>query len=360
MRPSQLSYNDVAPGELEQVSSNGQGFEHVTVENIGSERISTITAEATMPEGNPFGNRLESDGTFTQTHDTGNFIQLGLSTANTLADSSSGLATSTLATSTNTEDSYSGFGPHYVNRVEFFEENPPEYINPASTENSFHIGRFREGDVEYFFQVNYNPSASDPSVNKIIIGGAPHTATQLGTTDFTSDGADKDELVTINSVSTDGTQSDAYDYVDNAIRLVSFNTSEASYDGSALIQSGSTGSLASEATSSATGLAGSKVTEYGVFVAPEEIDNGANPNDPAHIYRTRYGQGISSPTGNTTATSTTSGQVPLFDSGTEENQLQPGQNFPINIGVELPQGVDAQAIEEGSVSFFATTGSYSP
>jgi hypothetical protein len=81
------------------------------------------------------------------------------------------------------------------------------------------------------------------------------------------------------------------------------------------------------------------------------------------MFRTRYGEDIDSPSEQkTTGTFSTigteaNGQEPIFLGSNVEDQLQPGQHFPIDIGVELPQGVDQSAITEGSVTFFATTGS---
>jgi len=373
VRPSFLSYSSVAPGEMKETSDNEQGFSTIVAENIGSQRIKKITAESTMPRTNPFGDVLTGSSTsdYEQTHDTGNFIQLGVQSANDLTS-----VTDEVASQVNSNDAYNGYPPHYVNRVEFFEENYPDYIEVDSTGTfgeDFLVGRIREGDVEYFIEVKLDDT-SDPVVSEVRIGSAPHTSTQLGTTDFRSSsngGTETGEVIVIDSSTiSDDSGNSNYDVLDNALRLVSFNTEaeSTSYSGESLLQAGTSGSLATEVASGVTlgDYDNAKVTEYSLFIHPQNNTvsvDGSDVEEVPHMFRTRFGEDIDSPSEQkTTGTFSTigtvaSGQEPIFSGSNTEDQLQPGQNFPIDVGIELPQGVDQAAITEGSVTLFATTGS---
>ena len=346
VRPSSLSYEDVAPGSEARSSQNG--FEHVDIENIGSTRIREIYAQATMPTDQPFGATEDS-----VLYDTGNFIQLSLETAE--SQGVSGLADSVEQASGSDE-----YVPHYVNRVEYFEENPPEYItvdeDAGGDDAEQVIGRFREGDVEYFFQLSQD-GAGDGTENEemeLRIGRAPHTSTQLGTVDFEDgDFVAFDEDGDFEQSTGAG---DEYMILDERIRLVSFDTDDEDYTGDNLLNDDMT--ISSEAEN----LDNSRVTEYDLFIHPQDGDTGNE--DSAHILRTSYNTEPVSPAelnesgeGSTLdSTEVGSAQQYILDASSAGNQLQPGQNFPVNIGVELPQGVDQNAIENGAVTFFASEG----
>jgi len=346
VRPSSLSYEDVAPGSEARSSQNG--FEHVDIENIGSTRIREIYAQATMATDQPFGATEDS-----VVYDTGNFIQLSLETAE--SQGVSGLADSVEQASGLDE-----YVPHYVNRVEYFEENPPEYItvdeDAGGDEAEQVIGRFREGDVEYFFQLSQD-GAGDGTENEemeLRIGRAPHTSTQLGTVDF-EDG----DFVAFDENDDFGQSTgagDEYMILNERIRLVSFDTDDEDYTGDNLLNDDKT--ISSEVEN----LDNSRVTEYDLFIHPQDGDT--DNEDSAHILRTSYNTEPVSPAelnesgeGSTLdPTEVGSAQQYILDASSAENQLQPGQNFPVNIGVELPQGVDQNAIKNGAVTFFASEG----
>ena len=340
VRPSLLQYDDVNPGELVQVSDNDHGFEHLDVENIGSERIGEITVEATKPADQPFGAEIDDE-----LYDTGNFLQLGLDTASDLES-----VNDEIASAVDEDDSFDGQPPHYANRVDFFEDNFPEYINP-DTDDDRVIGRMREGDVEYFVEVQFDPT--DPeAVREIRIGRAPHTATQLGTTDFSDD----DEVVVISDAEIES-DSDEYDFMSGELQLVSFDSDDDDYEGENLIEINADGDGTTvDEDVTLSDYDRSKVTEYSLFIHPED-DNADEP----HTLRTRFGEDIDSPgeeneDDGQTISSVADGQDQVFQSDTAGNQLQPGENFPVDVSVELPQGVDREAIEDGTITFFATTG----
>ncbi len=349
VRPSSLSYEDVAPGSEARSSQNG--FEHVDIENIGSTRIREITAQATMPLDQPFGADLDSDGD-TVLYDTGNFIQLSLDTAQD-TDASPQITGAVSQDGDPTSDDDEQQVPHYVNRVEFFEENPPEYITVDEDVSENHeIGRFREGDVEYFFQLSHDGAGDtqDSDMN-LRVGRAPHTSTQLGTVDF-EDG-DFVEFDGDSDFEPSGGATDNYMILESSsLELVAFDTENSDYgaDTNLLNEDG-------EAEFDTEELEDHSVRDYDLYIHPEDDD------DEPHILRTRFNTQPVSPselddgTGNELdPLETENAQDWIFDASSADNQLQPGQNFPVNIGVELPQGVDQNAIENGAVTFFASEG----
>lgn len=344
VRPSALSYESVAPGS--QVTSSENGYEHVDIENIGSTRIREITSQATMPLDQPFGQFDDTD------YNTGNFIQLSLDTAQDTDVSSQITGAVSQDGDPDTSDDEEQV-PHYVNRVEFFEENPPEYITVDEDVSENHeIGRFREGDVEYFFQLSHDGAGdSQDSDMNLRVGRAPHTSTQLGTVDF-EDG-DFVEFDGDADFEASSGASDNYMILESSsLELVAFDTENSDYgaDTNLLNEDG-------EAEFNTEDLEDHSVRDYDLYIHPEDAD------DEPHILRTRFNTQPVSPSelddgsGNDLETlETENAQDWIFDASSAENQLQPGQNFPINIGVELPQGVDQNAIQNGAVTFFASEG----
>jgi len=329
--------------------SSENNYEHVDIENIGSTRIREITAQSTMPIDQPFG--ATGDDVL---YNTGNFIQLSLETAEGTSVSSQLIGT----VSQDGDPSSDGDEeqvPHYVNRVEYFEENPPEYITTDDDAGEIiEIGRFREGDVEYFFQLGHDGAGdgADTDMN-LRIGRAPHTSTDLGTVNFEDgdfvefDGSDDFD-------DSDGA-SDDYMILEDAVEFVSFDTDRSSYDGSNLLNDGG------EAEFDTSELEDHRVTEYDFYIHPEE--GSGDSEDQPHVLRTRFNTQPVSPwelaeeDGATLdSLETEDAQDYIFDASSAENQLQPGENFPVNIGIELPQGVDQDAIQNGAVTFFASEG----
>ena len=357
VRPSALSYDNVAPGT--QVTSSEEGYEHVDIENIGSTRIREITAQATMPLDQPFGANLEEDGT-TVLYDTGNFVQLSLETAQGLSSVQDELAGEVPQDGDGGNDQQVS---HYVNRVEFFEENPPEYItidtDAGGSDADHEVGRFREGDVEYFFQLSHEGAGSgtEDDEMELRIGRAPHTSTQLGTVDF----EDGDFIAFDEDTDFAASEGDTDNYMileDTSVQFVSFDTdSTEDYDGENLLDDQGVADFDPE------DLEDHKVTEYDLYIRPEASTPGEFEEQP-HILRTRFNTDPVSPLRSDDPEEGTSlnnletgnAQQYILDSGSDNNQLQPGQNFPVNIGVELPQGVDQNAIQNGAVTFFASEG----
>lgn len=337
VRPSALSYGvgedsvSIEPGDNATVSD--EGYEHVELGNIGSENIGEIYAEATMPAQQPFGAAGLIDGDDDIDHDTGNFITLSTETA------FNGDYTQ-LETGLSDVDTM-----HFLNRVDYSEETPPTYLTLedglANSEADRHVGRLRAGGVEYFY-VLYDEDGAGATVDDewtLRIGNAPHTSSQLGTVDFSNEGEDYTEYVSDGAGAEGDIQDggDAYSRIED-FELVTFNVEATgdSYSGEPLI-----GDAAEEPS-----LVDRQVREYNLY--PHDGEN-------AHIIRTKFNIDLSSPTGGTDPTeSSSAAQSPIFNAGTPSNQLQPGDSFPVDIGIQVPQGIAEDRLTEGTVTILAT------
>ena len=337
-RPSALSYGSdggagVAPGA--DVTTSDNGFQHIDIENIGSVPIEQVHAEATMHNAQPFGDSGAND------FNTGNFFTMSTQTAQS-------------------EYSVPGVrGPntsHYLNRVEYAENNPPEYlfleesgpIDVGTTEefNSLadtDVGRFRVGEAEYFYALYQGDASTGPSDQWVLrIGETPHTPNQLGTVDFRNednvDGAVDYHEINVSAATATGTTDQS---LLTSKSFVTFDTGVGSgFDGQSLLDGNAVNSTAlGEVTNG-------EEREYNLYV-----DGG---ND--QIIRTSFNTELSSPDGTTwNSTETNNGaQFAIFRSTTPGERLQPGQNFPIDVGIQLPNGVDRSRISTGTVTILAT------
>lgn len=336
VRPSSLSYTGITPGADE--SSSDNGYEHIELENIGSARIGEIYAQGTMPTTQPFGTDATLDAA---PHNTGNFVTLSLATAN----------------SENTSYDTSGLSgietPHYLNRVEYFEQEYPTYIdvnddsdnlvtsNIDSGITEVNVGRLRVGGAEYFFAV-YETS-SDVGIR---IGNTPHTSTQLGTTDLTNDGSD----YTTYDTGGDLTEGDGDVYISGSTQLASFDTTTNEFTGQSLISNGSvdnTGAL-SDVETRTYDLLIDTTNEFVMrtkFNVEPEIPGGFNSSATGGEGPSNWDQ----------ASNVNKAREYILDAGTQSDAMQPGENFPINFGIQVPQGVDQNAIEDGTVTIFASS-----
>lgn len=349
VRPSALDYTDPAlsPGDNREESDGD--FEHVEIANIGSVDIEEVTAEATMPTDVPFGEPGDN-------HDTGNFVTLSTETADQ-EGYSVGLADGSESTE-----------PHLLNRVEYAEGNPPEYISFEEDEDiefndagdtfepsETKIGRLRAGSLEYFYVAYVNTDATDNEFN-LRIGNAPHTSTQLGSVDFTND-ADADEYTEYlgedDVGDTPGDELDGYYGQITSQDLVVFDPEEGSnrddYEGESLIEDGTAIPEGDEPRDS---LDEDYVREYNLYAHFEDSAG------EGHIQRTRFNTQVFQATDDSSDPdrsdeTTTGAQTPLVD-GTGDDALNPGQNVPINFGVEVPLGTDASDIDSGIVTFVVT------
>jgi len=332
VRPSELDYTDggefgseLEPGTNRTVSDDG--FEHVEISNIGSEQIEEIYAEATMPDANPFG---DSDND----HDTGNFITVSTATATAAEEGE-------YNDNIESEDTM-----HFLNRVEYAEEPYPTYIQVEEDGDfdDYTVGRFRAGGAEYFW-VLYHEDGDDLQNNDFTlrIGDAPHTSTELGTTDFRDDEASDESYTEYEQDSGDVEQSPGSD---RHVRVtghefVTFNTTDdEEYEGENLIDDGE--------VDHDVDLLDAQERSYNLYAYVDSSDSEFN-----HIVRTRFNVEQQNPldTEDRTDTTTTSAQDAFLSS---DDGLEPGDSFPVDIGVQVPQGVDQDGVESGTMTFFAT------
>lgn len=330
VRPSSLAYTSngeegaLDPGAKRRVSD--EDFEHLELENIGSEPLDEIYMQSTMQANDAFADP-------NQNHSTGNFVTVSTETAQGDAN----IDVPGLIDLQN---------HHYINRVEYFEDSPPTYITTEEGDyergdsttfsvSETNIGRLRVGEAEYFFVV-YSSSNNDDVAMRV--GNTPHTPTQLGTVDFSNSGGDYTSYdnMTDDEPNTDVFRASGQD-------LVSFNSSI--YTGDQLISDGT----ASVSSTSVDGDSETETRSYNLYVDTS--------ND--QVIRTKLNTDVSSPqdSGDTwDASETKTGQQSyLVDAGnTESEALQPGENFPVDIGVQVPLGVDAETVEQGTVTVKAS------
>ena len=303
VRPTSLSYSDeLEPGT--DLSESDDGFTAVELENIGSEDIGEVWASSTMPEETPFGT---GD---TEAYNTGNFIQIDVSTA-VNGDYADGIT-----------DGSTDEVPHFVNRVEYSEDPAPTYIQTDAEEvvgadvedATEEVGRFRAGDQEYFYVIYYDAaegsgacSGGDDSV--LLLGEDPHDPTTLGTVDFTD--AENEDV----------SEEDITDIAD--------------HDEYGLVES--------------LDLGDERYNTYTYCDPDPEEDELAG-----HTVRTRFNVDVASPDGEFEPGETTDAtQTYLLETSDESNSLRPGESFPVDIGVQVPSGVAQGEIDNGSMTIFA-------
>lgn len=310
VRPTELSYSDLTPGDEATPQDEANGFSAIEVENIGSNAIEAIWAESTMPGTNPFGT-----GDVTN-YDSGNFVTLSTETANS-GDYPDLEGSITGGTSTDM---------HYVNRVEYSMSPAPTYISTLEGETDetvlandpafdgdvgAHVGRFQEGGEWYFYVLYYDDSLGTGACSggddaELWIGTDAHTNTELGTTDFTENTADIDVVTLTNTDDGDvGTTDSSVSVGDLTYRVNTFcddNAEEASY-----------------------------------------------------TQRARFNVNPEGPNEEVLGEDTGAGLTAIFD-GEEANNnaLQPGAYFPVDTTVKLPNGVVADDIQGGQLSILAS------
>ena len=311
VRPTDLDFSGLSPGEVQEESDDG--FSAVEVENIGSQAVDRISVAGSTPEENPFGT---GDAT---AYNAGNFVQIATATAEDGYGLSDDISTAN-----------SDF--HYITRKEFHEEPAPTYIQTdleniptevdGDAEEEVRVGRFRSGEVEHFYAVYHNGEGCDGSTNaeaSIVVGDTPHTQDQVGTTDFTDDGED----YTVTDVTdVDGDEGD----IDSS----SFGLVEGL---EIQVDQELTDQIDEDETRLYDALV--RCSDAGVDVT----------HDDDQVIRTRYNPDI---TDESLSDDTTDEIRPVLD-----GDLEPGQNFPLDLRMEVPSGVaSGDDIENGQLTVF--------
>ena len=201
--PDMVRWESVNPGAksatFKDMETDIEGIEGFNIRNIGSNNISRIWFNATVPSA---ANSLYSDIYNTNDltkYNTGNFISLSRAdcTGNPLNKRRCGGASIT-------DGDY-----FYPNKVEYAETvindtnnivagSRVPYLN-LSTERNVTVGRIRDGQNEYFWAiyagvgVGFDCSSSEPSIS---LGKVPHNDTNVGTIDLRRTTAGSDTIMT--------------------------------------------------------------------------------------------------------------------------------------------------------------------
>lgn len=346
VKPDTVSYTsageiseDLSPGEQRETSD--RGFNQIEVENIGSDRLDNIYTQATMHTEGPFGSTPNQD----LDHNTGNFAVLSTETAQ--ADSYRVATEGGLADVSEM---------HYLNRVEYFEDTAPQYVLTEDTSSTLDlsddqtasdsttvdddisavdIGRIRVGEASYFFVIYTLETEGD---RWMLIGGAPETPTILGTNDFTNDG----DQFTAHEVDEGEVGQSDVGVVTNQ-DFVTFDTQESSdYDGQRLIEDGD---VVDDADPDGYTLddINAEARTYNVY---------SDFNEDL-VVRTKFNVVQESPEGVSYEERTSGAQEYILSASNDNEALQPGENFPVDFGVQVPNGVDSDQIFDGTVTFVA-------
>jgi hypothetical protein len=338
VRPTTLSYNassgGLEPGQQATSADEYNGYSTIEVENIGSTNISEIYAESSYPQDDPFGTGVDSE------YDSGNFIQISTNEATT-----SSYGTGTFAGALADDSTDQNF--HYVNRVEFEDYPVQTYIDTVSSTGDLSfsssisslntdVGRFREGDQWYFYAIYYGDngqgacSGGTNGDSEIWVGNDPHTSTSTGTTDLSQ--ASNAQVVDIQQTTNNNIG------VTNETISLNANGNTREYDVYTYCDANSPNSITGSTLR----------TRFNVdptYNTSEAFDaEGTTISDIT-------AQGGISELSSTTAI--------LDDGGTAGSNLNPGAYFPVDVTVELPQGVASGEINGGRLTIQAVSQSNS-
>ena len=296
VKPDQLDYTGVAVGDRKTETSNAINYTQLKVENTGSNDIQRIWADVSTPSSNPFG---QGDA---NVHDSANFLQIAPYDPNGLA----GL---------NGQDTF-----HYVERIEFFQERSPlvDIGSMNTTYSDVEVGRVRFGNNEFYFALGHDGS----SCQEIRVANSPTVPDSLGTNDFSiantanwanySMGASGDAAYQITN------ESVQFD-LQNVEGINNAETHD--YDIMATCGTGNLGSI--------SGL------------------------DEEHLRLVRYNIDPNSVDNLVTGNGEVSEAIWDTQGGAVSDQLHPGQSFSVNVSVQVPRGVPAGDITEGTMTVYS-------
>ncbi len=294
--PSNMSYSGINPGEFVNESDDvtagpgNQGWTGVEIENIGSENISQVWLNTSVPTNNPFG------GGGAAAYDAGNFIVVNSS--GDTPDGLEGLA--------GPDSNYT-----YVNRREYNESNRLSYIfTPDAGE--WRYGRFRSGDQEFFWAINVTSGGACQTgdAGDFRVGNRAHNQSSTGSVDFTAGG----DFTAYTPTSPAGASE----------QVLVPNVQISRPDGVS--------------------------RSYDVLVNCD--DSGATGT---FTMRTKYNPTMGEATDLTVDGTVAQHLINSTAPASSEQELQPGEHFSIDVGIEVPLGVASGGVSPGTLRVFVNS-----
>ncbi len=289
VKPDQLTYENVQVGERVNETDNSHGFQTLKVENTGSEDIQRVWLETTYPNTNPFGTGDEAD------HDSGNFLQVK----------------PTDASVTGVEGNESVY--HYIQRVEYFEEDNPlvDLGDFADEYDTVEVGRVRFGNDEFYVALGHSDTTCE--TGELRVANTATTPDNLGTTDFDSS---NDGEWTNYSISGAGSTSETYGITE----------SEVTFDRET-------------------------VDETQTYDIMSQCDSHGDGPQEDHMILTRYN--VEAGTADNLEDDSGDAVQEIFDTSGSGDDLYPGQHFGIDAAVQVPRGVPAGELTEGTLTVYS-------
>lgn len=318
VRPSELDFGTLDPGDFEDVASglgdySDQDFDKVEIENQGSNYIDQVWAETSVPTERPFAQDDDS------VLNTGNFIKISPENQDEPVNSINSAIEETSAN-------------FFVNRREFMEPNSPSYLNLGTPDSDWDTstgvtlnqdnvlqGRFRVGEEEYFWAIPVDGDASGQSTgectddNILRVGEEPHDQAGLGTVDFAVDDTEAEDIEDYEIGSTADT---------NTGVATGVSVGDNDYDVLTVCNDEASDSI--DFTNSYTELVSYNVDPEGSEGTPTNI---GDDGEASYILQTT----------------------------TEDEMLWPGQGMQLPISMELPFGIPQGDIQDGDLRILATS-----
>lgn len=326
--PTELTYSSLSLGQ--QTVDSDRGFGAIELENVGSEYIDRIWANATQltsPEAQ-FGTGTETD------FNAGNMFQIKPDNASGLLQGDS--------------SDYS-----YVNRREYAtynESQKPSYIvapedaqyetqGGTGNPNDVALGRIRVADQERFFAIPTNGKCNGEgsnTFNTLLVAKKAHNSTETAPVDFTSGGdfsyIPGDDYYKYNISTTDagssyGVTAESEDPDPAGVTIDVSGTGDREYD-----------ILTKCDTNNGGGSSGTVDEIY----------------DNPHLIRTRYN--IEAAGANNLATDSNAPvtQYLLNSQNNVDGQLPPGQAVTVDTAIEVPRGIPEGIVDSGQFRLIVT------
>ncbi len=322
VKPNSLSFDNLDVGTQTTTENTGDNrFGSFSIENIGSEYIDLIWAQASRPASDPFGTGDPN------AYNAGNFLQIR--PADTTRGGVSG------------SSNY-----HYVNRYEYANSwtssqgEIPSYIEavPGETRSGgdpsdTFVGRIQAGDEWYFYTVvpASGESTCDDSGADLRIGNERHSSNLFGTSNFTAANQNDGGATGYTQYDLESTNGE-YGLTQSSVSL-DFDIDD---DGT------------------------TDTTRSYDFLTVCDTSGNVDESEP-HVIRTRYNPQAGdipdltqNATGDAGDNSGTQVQF-LLDAGDASENLVPGEHIQVDAAIEVPQGVPEGGVSTGQLTFYVTS-----